>query len=149
MTVRRATCADFDDILSSLTSFWDGRDLRALHHPMFVDEFGDTALVCEHEGGGVAAYLFGFVAQTAAVGYVHLVAVRDTERRQGLGRLLYGRFAEEVGARGCRGLKAITRSGNEPSIAFHRALGMRATEVAGYAGPGEDRVVLEGPLVHA
>ena len=144
--VRRATRADFDEILSSLTSFWGERDLRWLHHPMFVEAFGDTALVCREERGPVTAYLFGFIAETAALGYVHIAAVRDTQRRRGVGRLMYERFAELARSRGCTGLKAVVTPADEESLAFHRSLGMRATEVPDYAGPGKDRVVLEAPL---
>lgn len=148
MTVRRATRADFDEIVASLTSFWGERDLRWLHHPMFVEAFGDTALVCREERRPVAAYLFGFVAETAALGYVHVAAVRDTERRRGLGRLMYGRFAELARSRGCSGLKTVVAPADEASLAFHRSLGMQAVDAPGYAGPGRDRVVLLGDIGH-
>ena len=67
--------ADFDQIVGSLTDFWDDDRTQALHHPMFFLEFGSSAYVVR-EDAMVVAYLFGFVAQTGPYGYVHLVAVR-------------------------------------------------------------------------
>ncbi len=37
--------------------------------------------------------------------------------------------------------ETISITTNDGSIAFHRALGMAATEVADYSGPGQSRVV--------
>jgi GNAT superfamily N-acetyltransferase len=75
------------------------------------------------------------------VGYVHLVGVREDSRRTGLGRRLYGEFETLVRHRGATALKAISIPTNHGSIAFHRALGMSATEVADYSGQGQPRVV--------
>jgi GNAT superfamily N-acetyltransferase len=107
---------------------------------MFIHEFGDTALVMRDVNGDVAAYLFGFIAPTQ-VGYVHLVGVRADSRRAGLGRRLYGEFETLARRLGATALKAITTPTNRDSIAFHRALGMSATEVADYSGPGQPRIV--------
>jgi GNAT superfamily N-acetyltransferase len=136
-----ATKADFDEIVERMAEFWSERDLLALHHPMFVYEFGDSALVIRDEAGAVAAYLFGFVIPQQQLGYVHLVAVRRDQRGRGLGRLLYERFGQLAREHGCSSLKAITTPGNAGSIAFHRALGMEAVEVPDYAGSGRARVV--------
>ena len=141
MSLRAATRADFDQIVGSLSSFWGGSDVRKLHHPMFVEGFRETAIVYPDARGRVAAYLFGLVAPTAAVGFVHLAAVRDTERQRGLGRLLYSHFGELVAERGCSWLKATPSRSNERAIAFHRALGMEEHGVT----PDEDRVVMLGP----
>lgn len=135
------TKAHFDEIVDRLSEFWGDRDLSALHHPMFVHEFGDAALVVRDEEGAVAAYLFALVVPEQRLGYVHLVAVRQDQRGRGLGRVLYERFRELARERGCRMLKAITTPGNAASIAFHRAFGMGAVEVPDYAGIGRARVV--------
>jgi L-amino acid N-acyltransferase YncA len=108
---------------------------------MFVHEFGDSALVIRDEHGGVAAYLFGLNVPQRRLSYVHLVAVRQARRRQGLGRRLYERFRELARERGCHTLNAITTPGNAASVAFHRALGMDALEAADYARIGRARVV--------
>jgi len=135
------TKRDFDEIIERLDSFWGERDLSSLHHPMFVHEFAESSLVIRDEDGAVAAYLFGFTVPQQALGYVHLVAVRHDRVGEGLGRLLYESFGRLSRERGCHTIKAITTPGNEASIAFHRALGMDAVEVADYSGPGRPRVV--------
>jgi GNAT superfamily N-acetyltransferase len=143
---RTATPDDYADILASLPRFWGERDLRALHHPMFLYEFGATALVIRAADGDMVAYLLGFVAPDTAAGYVHLVGVRDSHRRQGLGRRLYAEFERRARLRGATSIKAITTPGNQASIDFHRSLGMTATLVPDYAGPAEDRVVFGADL---
>jgi L-amino acid N-acyltransferase YncA len=141
-----ATKADFDEIVDHLETFWGESDLSALHHPMFVEEFGDGALVIHDGRGAVAAYLFGLILPHQRLAYVHLVAVRHDQRGRGLARLLYARFRRLAQERGCRRLKAITTPANAASIALHRALGMQAVEVPDYAGPGRARVVFSADL---
>jgi ribosomal protein S18 acetylase RimI-like enzyme len=140
MLPERATTADYNAIIDTLADYWGVRDMRARHHPMFVHEFGETSLVMRDGDGGVAAYLFGFVAPTQ-VGYVHLVGVRADSRRVGLGRRLYGEFETLARHRGATALKAISIPTNDGSIAFHRGLGMSVTEAADYSGQGQPRIV--------
>jgi GNAT superfamily N-acetyltransferase len=140
MLPERATTTDYSAIMNTLAQYWGERDMRARHHPMFIHEFGDTALVIRDGSRGVAAYLFGFIAPTQ-VGYVHLVGVRADSRRAGLARRLYGEFEKLARRRGATALKAISIPANHDSIAFHRALDMSATEVADYSGPGQPRIV--------
>jgi L-amino acid N-acyltransferase YncA len=135
------TKADFDEVIAHLDAFWGERDLSALHHPLFIHEFGDSGLVIRDERGAVAAYLLGLIVPEQRLGYVHLAAVRNDLQGQGLGRSLYQRFGQLARERGCQTLKAITTPGNTASIAFHRALGMDVAEVADYAGRGRGRVV--------
>jgi ribosomal protein S18 acetylase RimI-like enzyme len=136
------TKEDLAEILLSLGRFWGERDVAHLHHPMAVEEFGDSALVIRDAAGRVAAYLFGMVVTAKRLGYVHVVAVRDDERNLGHGRRLYEAFTALAAGRGCTKIKAITTPENVDSIAFHESLGMRAVEVADYSGPGCPRVVL-------
>jgi ribosomal protein S18 acetylase RimI-like enzyme len=139
--------ADYADIVGALEPFWGRLDthqlhrIRTLHYPMFVHEFGDTALVIRGPDEAVVAYLLGFVAPATAVGYVHLIGVRDSHRRRGLGRLLYREFESRARDRGATSLKAITGPTNGAAIAFHRSLGMSATLAHDYAGPGQHRIV--------
>ena len=145
--------ADFDQILRDIADFWGDERTLALHHPMFINEFGNSAFVFK-EGECVIAYLFGFISQTGPVGYVHLVGVRQSHKRQGLGRRLYERFIEFAKAKGCQELKAITSKNNKDSIAFHKSLGMEligeAEEgvpiVKDYSGPGQHRVIFRKKL---
>jgi ribosomal protein S18 acetylase RimI-like enzyme len=145
-----ATIEDLSAVADEPREFWGDRNLPALHHPLLVHEFGETALVIRGggdgasgrgDGGGrVIAYLFGLLTPSG-VGYIHLVAVRDGHRREGLARRLYERFEELAREHGAQALKAFTQPVNTRSIAFHRALGFSTTETANYAGPGETRTV--------
>jgi len=161
LTASHCTEADFLQILRDIEDFWGPstglrtvHGTRALHQPTLVHEFGDTSLVVR-DGETVVAYLFGFRSQKEAVGYVQLVAVRPQYRRRGLARELYRRFAQVTSHHGCTELKALTSPDNLESIAFHASLGMlpqgtsrdgRVPVVEDYAGPGEARVVLRGPV---
>ncbi|GIF72660.1 GNAT family N-acetyltransferase [Asanoa siamensis] len=139
--LRRATPRDLAEILADLPSYWGDRDVRHLHHPMFVREFGDTAFV----SGDVDGYLFGFVAP-AHIGYIHAVAVHRRRRGTGVGRHLHTAFAAAARARGATRLKAITGPANAESIQFHERIGFKADLVTDYSGPGQDRVVLTRDL---
>ncbi len=141
-----ATRADFAEIRSSSQAFWGERDVAHLHHPMFIEEFGDCALVVRDPDGRVAAYLFGMVVAAQRLGYVHVVAVREDRRGRGLGRGLYEAFSVLALERGCTWIKAITTPANEGSVAFHRSMGMDADPVSDYSGPGEPRIVFTRQL---
>ena len=154
--VERCTHRDFLDILSDLEDFWGSAAERArrVHHPMFVHEFGDTAWVLREEDR-VVAYLFGFWSQTEPTGYIHLVGVRRSHQRRGIGRWLYEQFEARARERGCTKLKAITPPISSQSIAFHQRLGFTLLGqpneagipvVADYFGPGLPRVVFEKQL---
>ncbi len=80
------------------------------------------------------------------MGYIHVVAVHEGHRGQGLARVLYEEFESLVRARGATALKAITSPGNSSSFAFHRALGFNASELAGYSVSGEPRIVFRREL---
>jgi ribosomal protein S18 acetylase RimI-like enzyme len=140
MPPERATVEDFLVIVASLSDFWGDRDVRHLHHPMFIREFGDTALVMRGSERQVVAYLLGFLAP-AGVGYVHVLGVHAEHRRAGLGRKLYEAFAAIISDRGAVAIKAIARPGNRGSIDFHRSLGFSASEVPDYVREGEPRIV--------
>jgi GNAT superfamily N-acetyltransferase len=148
-TISKLTKSDFEEILSDLADFWGTERTSFFHHPIFLYEFGDTAYVIK-ENDRVIAYLFGFLSQTAPVAYVHLIGVRQSHQRQGLGRKLYEHFVAHALRQGCKELKAITTPANHASIAFHRSLGMIADGDSledgvpvrrDYSGPGQHRVV--------
>lgn len=82
---------DFDQIIINIKEFWDSDRTLHLHHPILINEFGNTAFVIK-EKNTVCAYMFGFYSQTEPVAYVHLIAVRNNYRRLGLGRKLYEHF---------------------------------------------------------
>jgi ribosomal protein S18 acetylase RimI-like enzyme len=143
------TADDYAQILDDLAEFWDGRDVRSLHHPFLLREFGNSAFVIR-DGSQVAAYLFGFMSQIAPIGYVHIIAVRATARRRQLARQLYDHFIAFARQHGGTTVKAITTPSNAGSIAFHKSLGMQLLGepnengipvVPDYAGRGQARVV--------
>jgi GNAT superfamily N-acetyltransferase len=145
MTPQRATIEDLQSIVGSLPDFWGARDTAALHHALYVHEFGDTALVVHDDHGDPLAYLLGFVTP-AHVGYIHVVAVRANARGRGLARELYREFESLARARGAVALKAITSPANAGSRAFHTALGFSASEMAGYSASGESVTVFRRTL---
>lgn len=149
MKVTNCTKQDFDQILIEFSQFWEHDRTLALHHPTIIYEFGNSAFVIK-DGDKVLAYLMGFLSQTEKVGYVHLLAVRQGYRRQGLARQLYEHFTQYALEHGCTKLKAITSPVNKLSIAFHKSIGMKLIGddivdgipvVKDYSGPGKDRVV--------
>ena len=154
MIITSCTKADFDQIVSELVGFWGHDRNRALHHPLFVNEFGDCAFVVRDQGK-VVAYLFGFITHAKRLAYIHLVAVRPSQRHLGLARRLYDHFTSFAASRGCTQLRAITNPENAGSIRFHQALGFQLEGVPNalgvpvikdYGGPGVDRVIFRKTL---
>jgi len=143
---------DFDQIITDIEEFWGSNRTLHIHHPMLINEFGNTAFVFK-EGDKVCAYLFGFYSQTQPIAYAHIIAVRNNYRRLGLGRKLYEHFIKCAREKNCSKVKAITKAANLESIAFHKSIGMELTGdgiidgvpvVLDYSGPGEHRVVFIG-----
>lgn len=126
------------EVLSLLPSFWDQRDVRHLHHPVWFRQFVHVALAARDEDGSLAGYLLG--APTPRGGYAHVIATLPAVRGQRVGAALYARFAAVVLAAPRSTVEAITVTTNTGSVAFHQRLGFTATLVKDYAGPGEDRV---------
>jgi GNAT superfamily N-acetyltransferase len=149
MDITNCSKEDFDQILTDFGQFWDSDRTVALHHPILIYEFGNSAYIVRHDSK-VIAYLFGFLSQTEPAGYIQLIAVRQAYRKQGLGKMLYRHFEQYAVEQGCRRLKAITSPINTLSISFHRSIGMMPTGepdqqgipvIKDYSGPGKDRVV--------
>lgn len=149
MELRSCNKDDFDQIIRDIKEFWGSDRTLHIHHPMLINEFGNTAFVFK-EGNIVCAYLFGFYSQTEPVAYAHIIAVRNNYRRLGLGRKLYERFIKCAREKECSRVKAITSPTNLESIAFHRRIGMEligddiidgVPAVLDYSGPGKHRVV--------
>lgn len=126
------------DVLEALPLFWGGRDVRALHHPVWFRQFADSAFTAREPDGALRAYLLGCVSQRVA--YVHAVATHPDARRTSLARSLYEHFLSMAEVAGCASVEAVTTPGNQGSVKFHERLGFAWTLVPDYAGPGEDRV---------
>lgn len=145
MEIRGITKADYDYIVSVLDRWWGGPSGERAH-PVYFYELGKDALIAE-EDGLVVGFLLGFVAPTTPpTGYVHLVGIHPSHRRQGVGNQLYEVFRGRCKSSGAHTLRAITLVGNEGSLRFHEALGFNAETVPDYAGPGRSRVVFTKPL---
>ncbi|WP_329537968.1 GNAT family N-acetyltransferase (plasmid) [Streptomyces sp. NBC_01450] len=114
-----ADVGDLHRVLDDHARYWGERDLRALHQPVIVREFGSTCLVAQ--------------------------AARDDTRGTGLGHRLYEAFTEaftEAARRqGAVRLKAVTSVTHHVSVVFHRSVGFAAQAVEDYDGPGRLRVV--------
>ncbi|MCZ6837005.1 MAG: GNAT family N-acetyltransferase [Planctomycetota bacterium] len=117
------TREDFLDIVDAHEAFWESDQTLRLHHPIFIEEFGDTAYVIR-ENEHIVAYLLGFISQNKPTAYIHMVAVRRDIRGKGYARILYDHFASIGRERGCTRLKATVDAHNELSLRFHIALGM-------------------------
>jgi GNAT superfamily N-acetyltransferase len=151
MRIRVAAAEDYDGVVGVVDSWW-GREISAALPRLFLDHFWATSRVAEDERG-LAAFLVGFVSPSCPqVGYVHFVGVRPDQRKTGLARELYERFAQHARQQRCTELKAITASFNTASIRFHRRLGFAVSEpIPDYDRRGQTMVVFgrevgSGPL---
>jgi len=149
MEILNCSKADFDQILLEITEFWGSDRTLHLHHPIFLYEFGNSAYVIR-EDDKVIAYLFGFLSQKSPSGYVHLIGVRRSHQRKGIGSQLYQHFIGFAKKQGCKEIKAITTPTNVQSISFHKKIGMELLGnpnelgipvIKDYSGPGRDAVV--------
>jgi ribosomal protein S18 acetylase RimI-like enzyme len=152
--ISNCSYSDFLQILTDIEDFWGSNRTLSYHHPMFVNEFGNTAFVIK-TNDKVIAYLFGFLSQTERAGYVHLIGVRQRHQNNGLGKKLYRHFIDYLKEKGIKDIKAITTPTNEKSINFHLSIGMKMTGlengkgikvIKDYSGLGEDRVVFKMAL---
>jgi GNAT superfamily N-acetyltransferase len=155
MKIENCSMDDFNQIISDIEAFWGSNRTVHLHQPYLIHEFGNTAFVIK-EDDLIIGYLFGFFSQTEPTGYVHLLGIRESHQRKGLGTKLYTHFISLCSERGIKKIKAITSSGNSKSIAFHtKQIGMALKGqpnddgiivVKDYSGTGQDRVVFERNL---
>jgi GNAT superfamily N-acetyltransferase len=126
MNIEICTRTDFDEILKEQTEFWGADRALSVHHPMFIEEFGETAFVLR-DSNEIMAYLFGFFARDDSYFYIHLVAVREHMRSKGLAAKLYLHVEQVCKQRNVNMVKAITPPQNTASLSFHQALGFEAT----------------------
>ena len=150
--IRPAEPGDYDTIAAVLDQWW-GRPVLGVLPRLFFDLFHRTSLIVDGPDGpdgrdGPRAFLAGILSPSdPEQAYIHFVGVAPGARQQGLGRLLYDEFFALARADGRREVRAITSPGNTGSVAFHRSMGFSVTgPVAGYNGPGQDRIVFRRPL---
>lgn len=140
MITRPLGKSDYDHVVQVIERWWGG-PTSALASPFLFYELGSLARVVEHDGA-IVGFLLGFIAPgPPKIGYIHLVGIHPEYRRRGVGRLLYQTFEDDCRDAGCSGLKTVSTTGNEGSIAFHRATGFAVNLVEDYAGPARPRAV--------
>lgn len=150
MEIRKCTRADFNWIHSNLALFWGDSRTQFIHHPIFVNEFSDTAIVIE-KNQQIIGYLFGLFSQNNGYAYVHAVGIHKQHQRKGIGTELYDYFLTICKNQGIKKIKAITNPSNTSSIEFHQAFGFKLIGsdyigeipvIKNYSGINEDRVVM-------
>ncbi|MFW3172361.1 GNAT family N-acetyltransferase [Geodermatophilus sp. CPCC 206100] len=130
-------------LLAAHDRFW-ATDTRALHDPVWFDQFGGFGVLARVDGEDVG-YLLGVVTADR-LGYVHLLAVRSDRRRAGLGRRLVAWFDDLARSTGARVVQTTARPDDDAAVAFATALGAGAHLSRDRAGPGQDRLVLTRSL---
>ena len=118
---------------------------------LFFVHFRQTSFIAE-EKSQIVGFLIGFFSQTISdEGYIHFVGVHPDHRRQGVARVLYGRFFETMLENHRNIVRCVTAPINKNSIAFHSWMGFQIepqeSQVEGiafhpnYDGVNEDRVL--------
>jgi hypothetical protein len=121
------TPQDYAQILDDLAQFWDGRDVRHLHHPFLIRV---RQLGFRHprrlSGRGlfVRLSLADRAGRLRARGGCPRLGAAAAARATPLWTFHYGHFIEFARLHGCKSIKAITTPANAGSIAFHKSLGM-------------------------
>lgn len=122
--LRRPLPEDHARVVAVVDEWWDGRPMAAMLPRLYFEHFAGTSLVAESRSGDLLGFLVGFAsADVPDEGYVHFVGVAPSARGDGLGRLLHDRFATEMALGGRRTVRCVTSVVNEPSVAFHTAIG--------------------------
>jgi GNAT superfamily N-acetyltransferase len=139
ITWRSADPGDAKAVARAIDDWWLGRHMVHAVCPQLFEHLGDTCVIAEADGE-LIGFLVGFASQRLPeTGYVHYAGVHPGRRGLGIGREMYGRFADSMRAHGCTRLCAETGTWNVESIAFHRSIGFELE-------PGSD--VVDGLPVH-
>jgi ribosomal protein S18 acetylase RimI-like enzyme len=143
VVIRHTKPSDYGRVIGRVNVWWSGRDMAPMLPKLFFLHFEGTSFVAE-EGEELAGFLCGFLSQTDETeAYIHFMGVSPERRGEGIGRMLYEHFFEEVGRHGRTTVRCVTSPTNEDSVSFHEALGFEVDRVVpDYDGPGEDRVLL-------
>jgi ribosomal protein S18 acetylase RimI-like enzyme len=154
LSLRRPVEADHPRLVAVVDEWWGGRRMRAMLPRLWLQHMTGTSWIAETGDGRLRGFIVGFVSPDHPdTAYAHMIAADPNLRRAGVGRTLYGRFFEDMRARGVRHVTAVTWPGNRASIAFHRAMGFSVDDGPGtqpiygtpahpdHDGEDEDRVV--------
>ncbi len=149
--IRNAEPSDHSAIISVMTDWWGGRDLRVMLPRLFLVHFSNTSFAATL-GNDLVGFLIGFLSPALpAEAYVHFMGVHPDHRGKGLGRALYRRFFDLCLENGRTVVRACTSPVNKGSVRFHRKMGFRLEpgdgEVDGlpatmdYNRPGDPKVL--------
>jgi GNAT superfamily N-acetyltransferase len=157
--LRRPVEADHARLIGSIDEWAGGRKLHPLLPRLWFQHFTGTSWVAEDDRDRLVGFIVGFISPDRRdEAHVHMVGTDPNHRRQGLGRLLYRRFLDDVAGRGVRRVTAAIWPGDRASVAFHRALGFAPDSGPGtqnlygtpaypdYDAEGDDRVVFNREL---
>ena len=123
ITIRNAGPSDHKAVLSVMTEWWGGRDLRTSLPKLLFIHFSPTSFIAE-ENGRLAGFLVGFLSQSfPEEAYIHFAGVHPDLRRKGLARALYQTFFQAVRNRDRTIVRSCTSPENRLSIKFHRSMG--------------------------
>jgi ribosomal protein S18 acetylase RimI-like enzyme len=145
-SARTARPADYDAIAAVVDDWW-GRPVLGALPRLFLDHFHGSSLVVDG-AAGLQAFLVGILSPSEPDrAYIQFVGVSPAARGLGLARQLYEEFFALARGDGRRLVSAVTAPVNSGSVAFHRAMGFTVTgPVAGYDGPGHDKIFFEREL---
>lgn len=102
---------------ADLYAEWIRRDYRV--HRIFV---------VPGENAGIAGYITCQTDAVPGVGRIGLVAVAETERRRGLGRVLVEGALQWFRGTGCKEVRVVTQASNVPAQRVYQSLGFRTAE---------------------
>jgi GNAT superfamily N-acetyltransferase len=121
--IRNGGPSDYENVISVMPGWWDGRDLTAMLPKVFFIHFHHTIYIAELKNE-LVGFLVGFLSQSDnKVGYIHFVGVHPGYRKAGIGRLLYHKFYDTCKTNGRSIVKSCTSPINKLSINFHKQMG--------------------------
>jgi len=151
LEILKCSMDDFKQIKADILDFWGTDRTLYVHQRLLIKKFGESAYAIK-EGDKVIAYLFGFIDDKREMGWIHLIGVRISHQKRGIGRYLYNHFIGYAKQKGCKKIRALTIPENKESIAFHRKIGMKFLGIPNDEGipiiknhhnSGQDRVEME------
>ena len=121
--IRSGRPSDYENVISVMPAWWEGRDLTSMLPKVFFIHFYNTILIAEARKD-LIGFLVGFLSQSEdKVGYIHFVGVHPDYRKLGVGRLLYEKFYAVCRENNRSIVRSCTSPINGLSITFHSHLG--------------------------
>jgi GNAT superfamily N-acetyltransferase len=121
--IRKGKPSDYENVVSVMPHWWDGRDLTSMLPKVFFIHFHNTIYIAESKNE-LVGFLVGFFSQSEDnVGYIHFAGVHPSYRKRGVGRLLYHKFFDACAANGRSIIQSCTSPVNKLSINFHERMG--------------------------